>query len=93
MAVVQTVLALPIDENRTLNVILEDRAPRVKFSLKKRDGTSYQEREEWYLSRDASMKLAMFLANIREAAKPARDFADEETPVDRPRRASDDRDS
>ena len=34
---VQTVLSLEIDENRTLNVILEDRARRVKFSLKTKD--------------------------------------------------------
>lgn len=66
MAIVQTKLEIPINGDRTLNVILEDNARRVKFSVKEQASESYQMREEWYLTLQASLDLAKFLAGITD---------------------------
>lgn len=79
--VTDPVLILPINGDRELNVISDSKGRRVKFVLKKKHSDSYQVREEWFLSSKSSMKLAMYLAGIRDAMRRL-DFDDEEPTLD-----------
>jgi hypothetical protein len=82
-AMIQTDLKIKIDSTLTLYVILENQMRRVKFSLKEQRGENSQTRAEWYLSRTAGMRLAMFLAGIREIVSTERE---DDTPrLGRPR--------
>ena len=64
MAIFRSVMRFPINGNRALDVVLEDRNPRVIFTLGEKFSDSYRTRETFELTSKAAMRLAMFLAGV-----------------------------
>ena len=72
-------LTIPINGNRELNVLNDSKGRKVKFVLKEKHSDSYQTREEWFLPAKSAMRLAMYIAGIRDAMREMDDFEDEPT--------------
>lgn len=83
-AVIQTALEIKVNETLTWYIILENQMRRVKFSLQEKKGDNWQTREEWYTTRTDGMRLAMFLAGIKDVRQTLGEREEEDTFVDRP---------
>ena len=73
MALFRSVLKLRLDEQRELHVVLEDRNPRVVFTLNEQISENFKERTTFILSRTAAQRLIMFIAGIRSLEEDATD--------------------
>lgn len=88
MATTTSVLRLPIDGQRELHVVLQDRARKVTFSLVTDPASAYRERTTFELPLADAFKLARFIAGIQSALRTEADdpraFDEETTPVEVP---------
>lgn len=88
MATTTSVLRLPINGQRELHVVLQDRARKVTFSLVTNPANAYRERTTFELPLGDAFKLARFIAGIQSAlggdVDPQAFDAEETTPVEVP---------